>query len=182
MEEIWKDIKGYEGRYMVSNYGNVKSLGNNKNRKEKILKPGVASNGYLQVYLRKDGKSKSFLVHRLVLMIFKPIENMENLEVNHINENKTNNRLDNLEWCDRKYNMNYGTRTQRANQSNFIPIVQLDVTTNEVVKVWESATKAEEKGGFRRGGIGACCRGERKTHKGYKWMYLEDYNSRCINS
>ena len=108
-KEIWKDIKGFEGHYQVSNFGRVKSI---KFRKERILKPANNGCGYLYVNLSKNGKYNIYLIHRLVALIF--ISNPNNLpEINHRDEDKTNNKVENLEWCDRKYNMNYGTRTQR---------------------------------------------------------------------
>ena len=115
MEEEWRDIKGYEGKYQVSNLGRVKSLGNNKSKKEKILKH-INSCGYSNVNLYKNGKKKPFLVHRLVAMHF--IENPNNYsQVNHKDENPTNNRVDNLEWCTHEYNLNYGTRNKRTSES-----------------------------------------------------------------
>ena len=103
MEEIWKPIKGYESLYEVSNLGRVKSL---KWGKERILRTDKSNNGYLRVVLCKDGKKKKYLVHRLVCESFLP--NSNNLpEVNHKDENKTNNKVDNLEWCDRTYNNRY---------------------------------------------------------------------------
>lgn len=105
MEE-WKDIKGYEGKYQISNRGRVKSLGNNKTRKEKILRPGKRNN-YLFINLYKNGKSKKYNIHRLVAEHFLP--NPDNLPViNHKDENKLNNNVENLEWCTQEYNMNYG--------------------------------------------------------------------------
>ena len=116
MEEEWRDIEGYEGLYQVSNLGRVKSLRNNHGQfREKILKPGKNKLGYLQVNLYKEGKIKRCLVHRLVAETFIP--NVNNYtQVNHKDENKTNNCVSNLEWCNRKYNMNYGTRSKRASE------------------------------------------------------------------
>ena len=114
-KEIWKEIKGYEGRYQISSLGRVKSLNYNKTGKEDILSPGNIR-GYLHVRLSKEGKSKPFQVHRLVALHFIPNPN-NYPEVNHKDENKQNNTVDNLEWCDRKYNCNYGTRTQRSSES-----------------------------------------------------------------
>lgn len=170
MKEIWKDIKEYYGLYQVSNMGNVKSLNYHQTGKERILKPGVDRGGYLIVQLCKNGKCKMLKVHRLVLMTFNPIDNMDKFDVNHRDENKKNNNLDNLEWCNRSYNINYGSRNQKISK----PVVQLDTTTNEVINVYCSATKAEKQG-FKNRNISKCCNGKRKTHKGYKWMYLSDY-------
>ena len=105
-KEIWKDIAGYEGLYKVSNLGRIKKLGNNFSCKEKIL-VNSDCHGYLHVNLYKNGTRKSYLVHRLVALSF--IENTNNyMEINHIDENKHNNCVENLEWCTRKYNNNYG--------------------------------------------------------------------------
>ena len=117
--EIWKPKKDYEGLYEVSNLGRVKSLGNGKsiNSKEGILKPGKIKQGYLQVTLCKNRKQKRFLVHRLVAEAFLP--NPENLPfINHKDEDKTNNSVDNLEYCTREYNNNYGTRNERVAKAN----------------------------------------------------------------
>lgn len=112
MEE-WKDIKGLESIYQISNYGRVKSLGNSKNRKEKILKLQIDKNGYLHIALHKNGKTKNYLIHRLVAQEFIP--NPYNYqEVNHIDEDRKNNDALNLEWCGHQYNINYGSRNKRA--------------------------------------------------------------------
>ena len=113
MKEEWRDIKGYEGKYKVSNLGRVYSF-----YKRECLEPGEVK-GYLQVSLYKNGKRNIFNVHRLVALHFIPNSNNYK-EVNHKDENKQNNRVDNLEWCDRKYNQNYGSRTQRASEKSSI--------------------------------------------------------------
>lgn len=179
MKEIWKDIKEYYGLYQVSNMGNVKSLNYRHTGEEKILRPMVIRNGYLIVTLYKNGKRKMLTVHRLVLMTFAPINNMDKLDVNHRDENKKNNNLDNLEWCNRSYNINYGTRTQRFAQSKSIPVVQLDPNTNKVVNVYCSAMEAEKQG-FHQSAIIHCCKNKfnrpgNNIYKGYKWQYMSDY-------
>lgn len=121
--EVWKDIIGYEGVYQVSNLGNVKSLERKRfngrvlvNKKSQIMKQYILKNGYCSTRLYKDGKSKNHLIHRLVAIAFIP--NPQNLpQVNHKDENKGNNCVDNLEWCDRVYNNNYGTAQQRHSES-----------------------------------------------------------------
>ena len=114
--EQWRPIEGYEGLYQVSNLGRVRSLGNDKKRKEKILRPLMNNCGYLLVNLSKEGKQKMFSVHRLVAQTFIP--NPEGLpEINHRDENPSNARAENLEWCDHRYNMNDGTRTERATKN-----------------------------------------------------------------
>lgn len=115
-KEIWKDIKGYEGLYQISNLGNVKSLpkyaGKSK-RKERLITAHPDKDGYLRVHLCKNGIMSYKGVHKLIAEAFIPNINNYN-QVNHKDENKTNNCIDNLEWCDCKYNINYGTRTDRA--------------------------------------------------------------------
>lgn len=175
MQEIWKDIKEYEGLYQVSNKGNVKSMNYHQTGEEKILRPGVDRGGYLILMLSKNGKCKSLKVHRLVLMTFAPIENMDKLEVNHKDENKQNNNLNNLEWCDRKYNTNYGSRNQRISK----PIIQLDPNTNKVINVYGSAMEAKRQG-FNNSYISNCCKNRYTKHSpniylGYKWQYMSNY-------
>lgn len=123
-EEIWKPIEGYEGLYEVSSYGRVRSLdryvkgryGNYRLHKGKILSPAKDTTGYLKVVLSCNGKSKTIKVHRLIAQTF--ILNPDNLpEVNHKDEDKTNNRVENLEFCNRKYNCNYGSRNIRRRET-----------------------------------------------------------------
>lgn len=116
MEEIWKEIEGYEGKYEVSNLGNVRSLNYNGTGEIKLLKQYICHNRYEQVNLYKNGKPKHHLVHRLVARAFIPNPNNYK-EVNHKDENPANNNVNNLEWCTREYNNNYGTRNKRAGES-----------------------------------------------------------------
>lgn len=130
MLEIWKDVPGYEGLYQVSNLGNVKSLNYNKTGNEKILKQKIRKNtNYLVVCLCKKGLHKDKFVHRLVLEAFNPnkndtksfkdeIINYDKLVVNHIDENKHNNCINNLEWCTHRYNDNYGSRREKLRNSH----------------------------------------------------------------
>ena len=115
--EIWKDIKDYQGLYMVSNYGRVKSLKDNHgNYREKILRLRTDKHGYKKVSLYKNGKPKTYKVHRLVASAF--IENLNNYPyINHRDENSSNNHVSNLEWCTHEYNINYGTRNERASKA-----------------------------------------------------------------
>lgn len=163
--EIWKTIEGYPN-YEVSNMGRVKSL---KYDKEKILKGIKKRDGYLLIGLSKEGKVKFFSLHRIVAQAFLP--NPNNLsEVNHIDEDKTNNKVDNLEWCDRKYNNNYGTRTERAIKSKSISILQFSKEGNFIQK-WDSAKDVERELGFNQGNINKCCKGKLKLAYGFKWCY-----------
>lgn len=195
-DEIFVDIEGYEGKYQVSNLGRIKSLGNENTKKEKILKQIKDRGGYLCVNLCKNGKGNFCLVHRLVANAF--IENPSNLpQVNHKDENKTNNIVDNLEWCDAKYNTNYGTAIQRRVAStDYKTFQQKRVTSTdwksigrktaeklskqvyqysldgELVAIWKSTTECG-RNGFNFRHVSDCCLSKRKSHKGFIWSYVE---------
>ena len=173
-EEIWCDIKNYEGLYQVSNKGRVKSLNYKCTGKEQILRPCKNTSGYLYVNFRKNGKRKMYTIHRLVLMTFNPVDGMENLEVNHLDENKENNNLSNLQWTTRKENINYGTHNARIAEKKSTPIVQLNLD-GKYIRSYKSSREAEREGGYNQGHIINCCKGKRKTHRNYKWMYLSEY-------
>ena len=113
MKEIWKDVKGYEGMYCVSNFGRVKSF---KRKKAMILKPFYNMDGYLNVELRDSKSRKTISVHRLVAIAFVP-NPLNKPQVNHIDEVKTNNNISNLEWVTQKENMNHGTRIERVTKN-----------------------------------------------------------------
>lgn len=175
LEEIWKDIEEYEGLYQVSNLGNVKSLertriskcGSIANVKERILKP-ANNRGYLMVVLCKNGKLKTYSIHRLVAQAF--LDNPNNYEqINHIDEDKTNNNVSNLEWCDAKYNINYGTRNERISKQ----VAQIDKSTGEIIKIWLSIKECG-RNGFNQGNIASCCRGKYKSACGYIWKYIDN--------
>lgn len=169
--EIWKDIEGYEGLYQVSNMGRVKSFNINENGK--ILKQGTTKKGYLYVILYKDKKTKPMRVHRLVAQAFIPNEDNKP-QVNHINEIKTDNRVENLEWMTNEENNNFGTRNKRAAKACAKPVLQYDLEGN-FIKEWSSITEAG-RNGYNLGNISSCCRGKIKKHKGYIWKY-KDKNS-----
>ena len=167
MEEIWKDIKGYEGLYQVSNYGNVKSLNYRNTGKEKLLKSVQYNTGYLCVGLYNK-PNKLYLIHRLVAEAFIP--NPDNLPcVNHKDEDKTNNHVNNLEWCTQLYNINYGSRNERMRESLSKKVYQYTLDS-KFIKEWKSTNECG-RNGYNQGHIASCCRGKRKTHKGFKWSY-----------
>ncbi len=165
MIEIWKDIEGYEGLYQISNYGNVKSLGNDKTRKERILKPAKDKDGYLMVGLCKQGERKYHKIHRLVAQEFFPNPN-NYPEVNHKDEDKTNNQVTNLEFCDRKYNINYGTHTERSALSRSKPVLCV-----ETGKIYQSTHQVERELGFAQQYISNACNGRYKQAYGFHWKY-----------
>ena len=171
MEEIWKDIEGYEGLYQVSNLGKVRSMNRIDSKGHKrggfIMKQKINKYGYCVIGLCKNGRQIFCLVHRLVGKAFIP--NPECLPlINHKDECKANNVWTNLEWCDAQYNLNYGTIKERtANRLNK-PVFQ--IKNGVIVKRWMSLKEAEEKG-FQHSCISLCCRGILKKHKGFQWEY-----------
>lgn len=165
--EIFKDIKGYEGLYQVSNLGRVKSLNYHREGREEVLNTGECR-GYLKVNLSKNGKVKTVKVHRLVATVF--LDNPEGKpEINHIDENKENNRVDNLEWSWHKDNCNHGTRNERVSKAQSKPVLQLTLD-GDLIREWSSINECG-RNGFNRGAVCLCCLGERKTHKGFRWKY-----------
>ena len=170
-EEVWKDVSGYEGLYQVSDKGRVKSLWFGK---ERILKPGKLKKGYLQVSLSKNREMKGYKVHRLVCQTFLP--NPNNLpEVNHKDEDKTNNKVENLEWCDRKYNNNYGNHNQKVfekttNGKLSKPVLQF-TKSGEFIQEWKSTMDVKRNLGFDQGHISQCCLGKLKSAYGFIWKY-----------
>lgn len=172
MNEIWKDVIDYEGIYQVSNQGNVKSLNRidaSGNRRTGIqLKLMYDSDGYHLVKLCKYGIIKTAKVHRIVAGAF--ISNPKNLEtVNHKNEIKDDNRVENLEWLSAKDNSNYGTSQIRSGMGRRKPVKGTSLKTGEVIR-FDSA-KSTEKAGFTRSNVTSCCTGNLKHHKGYSWEY-----------
>lgn len=185
-EPEWRAIPGYEGLYEVSDFGSVRSLF----RYKKQLKPSKQSNGYLSVDLFKEKRRKHCLIHRLVAMAFIP--NPENLpQINHKDENRTNNTVENLEWCSAKYNMNYGvggkTRHSKIDYSKPCfaenarkngakrskPVLQLSIDGTPL-KRYCSAREAHRQTGLHQSHILDCCNGkQRKTVGGFMWRFDE---------
>lgn len=178
-KEIWRDIKGYEGLYQVSNLGRVKSLDrtdfNGHHRKERTLKILRNTKGYLQISLFKNRTHKRYLIHRLVADAF--IQNKNNLPcVNHKDENPLNNCIDNLEWCTYKYNSNYGTINRKRGESHSKPVIQYTLD-GQFVKEYPSAREAERQTGIKFTQISACCNGKyeysggKKGNEKYVWKF-----------
>lgn len=165
MTEIWRDIKGYENLYKVSNLGNIISLKTNK-----ILKPNKGSNGYLLVHLYNNGiRSKHLLIHRLVAEAFLPNPN-NYPQVNHKDENVSNNNVNNLEWCDSKYNNNYGTRNKRVSKAKSKSVSKYDLTGNYIA-TYKSLTEAANLNNLFKGYISNVALGKQKTAGGFIWKY-----------
>lgn len=176
MNEIWKEIKGFDGRYLVSNKGNVKNLWRANQYKTHIgepflLKQSEHRQGYMRVALFKDGVKKQYYVHRLVAEAFIP--NPNNLpQVNHKDEDKSNNKVENLEWCDGKYNSNYGTRVERWKPQVTKPVIQRTLD-GKFVQRFESAEDAERKCGYDSAYVNLVCHGKRPAAYGYRFHFAE---------
>lgn len=170
MKEIWKEIKGYPN-YMVSNMGQVKSLNYNHTGREKIMKPSVNKSGYLLICLSKNSYIKNYYLHRLVAEAFIP--NPNNLpQVNHKNEIKDDNKVENLEWCDQKYNNNYNGRQKRIAAKRKKITLQINPNTNEIIKEFPSTIEVKRQLGLTH--ISDCCKGKRKTCGGFKWEFKKE--------
>lgn len=181
--EIWKDIKGYEGWYQISNLGNVKSVKREIKYSngiivpypEKVLKGFIKPNGYKVIDLYKNKKKKKFYIHRLVAESF--IDNPLNKpEINHINENKLDNRVGNLEWCTSSENKLAGTVVKRANETRknkkvaYKKVAMCDLNDN-IIQIFDSIEIAVNETGVNRKTIYNSCNNKFKTRK-YKWKYI----------
>lgn len=176
MNEIWRDIKVYEGLYQVSSLGRVKSLRTNKIKSNRI------TNGYYYVSLWKDNTEKQLKVSRLVAEAFIP--NPDNLPcVNHKDENKLNNTVENLEWCTYKYNSNYGTKNERMILTRNLkcssnaekPVVKYTLN-DEFMAEYPSISIAAKENNVLQQHIVRVCKLKRKSCKGYKYKYKQINN------
>ena len=186
MEEVWKNIAGFEGIYQVSNMGRVRSVDRYvecvdscRHYKGRIMRLNKRKNGYLDICLRRQEINIRPLIHRLVAEAFIP--NPNNLPcVNHKDENKENNCVENLEWCTQEYNNSYGEgHKQRSKnsikyaiQKQSKPVLQYSLN-GEYIAEYYSAMEAGRKNNCRQGGISECCNGKQKTAYGYIWRYKE---------
>lgn len=182
---IWKDIKGYEGLYQVSNKGEVKSL-----VKGTLMKP--FDNGrYLRIGLYKEGKQKKFLIHRLVAETFIP-RIAGKPQVNHRDLDTKNNSVENLEWVDGKENVRHAidnisgraeylkSTMSEVGKEHYIhgvqaskkSVKQIDINSGETLNIFESAREAGRRTGSRYKNISQVCKGQKKTHNGYKWEFV----------
>ncbi|WP_039068274.1 NUMOD4 domain-containing protein [Staphylococcus shinii] len=185
MEEIWKDIEGFEGLYMASNLGRIMSLkfkGIRGNGKPKIIKGSYDVYGYLRcdLYNTSKGIRKTFKIHRLIAKTFIP-NPLNKPTVNHINENKTDNRVVNLEWATNLEQMKHGTCVKRRSITQGIPIFGIHTTLDKTIR-FESMAEAV-RNGFHYKGVTTSIT-ENKVYKGYKWYKQSDFeqkeNEQCI--
>lgn len=181
--EQWREIKGYEGRYEVSDHGNVRSLLFYSTAREeymtrkapRLLSQNTTHDGYKRVSLSKYREMKSITVHRLVAMAFLPNPN-NYPAVNHKDEDATNNHVSNLEWCTNKYNSNYGTLpkriSERMRKNHYLarPVIQMS-NDGEEIATYPSTREAARQFGIRSENISRCCYGRYKHAAGYKWKY-----------
>ena len=182
IEEEWKDIKDYEGLYQISNFGRVKSLErinkNNRKVRERILKQSKDNMGYYMVGLSKYGKEKTRTIHRLVAETFINNPNGYNY-INHIDCNKTNNKVENLEWCTQKYNVQEAFRNnlqkvyRGKDSTSSKKVGQYDLKDN-LIKIWDCTMDIQRELGFKNNNISSNCLGKKPTAYGYKWRYLDE--------
>lgn len=174
MEEQWKEIPEFNGAYQISSYGRLKSVERTVKHpqgscvlKEKILSEVVNKRGYIEYQITHNGNHYSRKAHRLVAEAFIP--NVNNLpQVNHIDAVKTNNHVENLEWCDNQHNILHAY--EHGLNRRVHKIEQLDID-GKVVHVWQSSGEACRLAGYNRANIHAACKGKLKTYKGYIWRY-----------
>lgn len=170
MAELWKDVLGYEGLYQVSNFGNVKSLNYNHTGKQHRMRPQI-SQGYCQIPLWKNKKCKILKIHVLVWTAFNgPIPS--GMQVNHINEDKTDNRLDNLNLMTPKENINWGSGIKRRSVTHNKQIAQFDLDGN-LIQIWPSQKSIVDALNISTPAhISECCHGKRPYAHGYVWKLL----------
>ena len=186
MEEIWKDVIGYEGLYTVSNIGRIKSLprpvkrrsGNFILSKERILTPIINSiDGYYRVSLFRSCKQNTFLLHRLIALSFLPNQYSKKC-VNHLNGDKSDNKVCNLEWVTHSENMIHAIRTGLTpappRNDSRKKVCQIDIKTGGIINIWPSISEANVSlSGNTTGLIGRVCNIETRTAYGFKWRHYE---------
>lgn len=183
MQEIWKDIPNYFGKYQISNFGNVKSTNYKSTKKERIMKPTINSSGYYKIELYKNGKSNIYYVHRLVALVFIP--NPENkTQINHIDGNKTNNNVSNLEWVSvsenqiHAINLNLRKRSPMTGRTgkqnpNSKKILQYDMAGNFIAE-WNGIAEAARQINGKACSISNNLCKRTKSSYGYIWKYADD--------
>lgn len=190
MEEIWKDIPGYEGRYKISTFGRVISMNYGRTGKPKLMKPRLTSNGYFFVTISNGRTAENYFVHRLVAIAFIPSVDGKDF-IDHIDGNPRNNHIENLRWCTRKENQNNPVSKERMRIANAgrvftkevlekrgkaiskgkkQPVLQYAVD-GQFIREWPSVFEASEGTGIDRMTISHACRGRTKNPVAFRWKY-----------
>ena len=167
----WVKIKGYDN-YSISEYGDIRN-----DKTGRVLKQHQDANGYLSVCLYNNGKQKRLLVHRLVLTAF---TEQSDLQVNHIDENKHNNKLTNLEWCTQRENNVHGTRLARIAKKQYKKVDCFDLNNN-FIKTFDALVLAEKETGVKHGNISNCCNGKYKRAGKFIWKYTNNKMNENVN-
>ena len=182
MNEIWKDIPHYKGLYQISNFGKIKG------RYGHTTKAFYYTNsGYLMFNLTKNKRIEKKYIHKLVAEAFIPDRtnfkstpyedrtqiDLDKLEVNHKDENKQNNCVDNLEWCTHKYNCNYGTRAKKASEKISKKVAQYNLD-NVLIKIYKSGLEAKKKTKINNTSISRCCYNKQYTAGGFRWRFINE--------
>lgn len=177
--EIWKDIPGFEGMYQASSLGRIKGIErlDSIGRKvpERMLTQHKTRGDYLTVFLSKNGETKSYRVNRLVLMTFNPVEDMDKLEANHKNENRQDNRLENLNWLTSKENNTWNDRHKKVGEklkNNAKRSKQIICV--ETGEIYPSIREASRQTGINSGDLCKCCKNENYTYFGKHYRYFEE--------
>lgn len=180
--EIWKEIPDFPG-YEASSFGRIKSTRRivyvcrktnsySYEIPERIMTPHIMNSGYYGITLCLNGKHINTIVHRLIAKTFIP-NPYDFAEVNHKDENKLNNKVSNLEWCNKQYNKNYGTGNRRSAKKRSTPVVQYSLN-GEFIKEYNSIIEASKCVNGDRKGIALCCKGVFSTAQGYIWRYKNE--------
>lgn len=192
-KEEWKPIVGYEGLYLVSSLGRIRSLDRRVRtkggamvvRKGRLLKQIVNIDGYLTVMLCKNGSQRIWRVHRIVAIAFLPNPCGYNI-VNHKDRNPSNNAVSNLEWCDIAYNVTYdgarkrSSETRYKNKKSFKQVAQYDMSDN-LVAIYDSTASAARLTGCHQGAISNNCIGRTKSAGGFRWKYASGIDFEANN-